>query len=59
MTTIDDFTKALKQHVKTSSATTKAFSLLVQDLAPVIGYEEAQRLLDIIIESQEGEDVAV
>lgn len=46
---------ALKTFVTTSSKTTIALLYLLEDLAPVIGYDEAQRLIDLIGEAHKGE----
>ena len=40
---------------KTSSAVVKVLLYLIQDLAPVIGYDEANRLVGIIGKAQEGD----
>ena len=50
----NDFDKSFKQFIRTSNATTKALVLLIKDLAPSLGYDEAQRLVDIISEAQKG-----
>ena len=41
--------------IETSSAVVKVLIYLIQDLAPVIGLAEAQRLVDIIGEAQKGD----
>lgn len=50
----NDFDKSFKQFIRTSNATTKALVLLIKDLAPILGYDKAQKLIDIISEAQEG-----
>ena len=45
--------KAWVQFVKTSSAVVKVLVYLIQDLASVIGYDEANRLVGIIGKAQE------
>ena len=46
---------ALKQFVRTSSAVLKVLIYLIEDLKPIIGMQEAQRLIDIIGEAQKDE----
>ena len=47
--------EACKQFVKTSNAVLKVLIYLINDLIPIIGTNEAQRLINIIGEAQEGE----
>lgn len=51
----DKNTKEWIKFVKTSSAVAKVLIYLIQDLAPVIGYDEANRLVGIIGKAQEGD----
>ena len=51
----DKNTKAWIKFVETSSAVVKVLIYLIQDLAPVIGYDEANRLVGIIGKAQEGD----
>ena len=51
----DEQESALKQFVKTTNATTNVLLCLLQDLAPIIGLNEAQRLVNIIDEAQKGD----
>jgi hypothetical protein len=44
--------KALQQFVETSSATVTILTSLIEDLAPIIGYDEANRLMKIYIDAQ-------
>jgi len=46
---------ALKQFVRTSNAVLKVLIYLIEDLKPIIGMQEAQRLIDIIGEAQKDE----
>lgn len=46
---------ALKQFIRTSNAVLKVLLYLIEDLQPVIGMKEAQRLVNIIGEAQKGE----
>lgn len=48
----DEVSKAWKQFFDTEHAVLTAFLDLIQDLVPVIGLNEAQRLFDIIKEAQ-------
>lgn len=48
----DEELKAWKQFFDTEQALLTAFLGLIQDLVPVIGLNEAQRLFDIIKEAQ-------
>lgn len=48
---------ALKQFVRTSNAVLKVLTYLIEDLIPIIGTQEAKRLIDIIGEAQKGEAV--
>lgn len=51
----DEEINAFKQFVRTSNAVLKVLIYLIQDLAPVIGYDEANRLVGIIGKAQEGD----
>ena len=44
----------LKMRVRLNSATTKVVIELIKDLAPVIGFGEANRLLGILDEATKG-----
>lgn len=44
--------KEWKQFFDTEQAVLTALLSLIQDLAPVIGFNEAQRLVNIIVEAQ-------
>lgn len=44
--------KALQQFVETSNATARILTSLIEDLAPIIGYDEANRLINIYIDAQ-------
>ena len=46
---------ALKQFVRTSNAVLKVLLYLIEDLKPIIGTKEAQRLVNIIGDAQKGE----
>ena len=46
---------ALNQFVRTSNAVLKVLIYLIEDLKPIIGVQEAQRLINIIGEAQKGE----
>lgn len=48
----DEESKAWKQFFDTENALLTAFLGLIRDLVPVIGLNEAQRLVDIIKEAQ-------
>ena len=52
----DKHKKAWKQFIETSSAVVKVLIYLIQDLAPVIGYDGANRLVGIIGKAQEGDN---
>ena len=49
--------KDIVECVNTRRATTQALLELINDLAPIIGYNEAQRLVNIIGEAQKGDTV--
>ena len=44
--------KAVSQFIRTSNATVKVVVNLINDLAPIIGYNEAERLLGFYKEAQ-------
>lgn len=50
----NDFDKAFGQFIRTSNATTTALVYLINDLVPVIGLDEAERLIKIIEKAQGG-----
>lgn len=50
-----DQIEAFKQFVRTSNEVLKVLIYLINDLIPIIGTNEAQRLINIIREAQEGE----
>lgn len=49
--------KDIVEWVNTRRATTQALLELINDLAPIIGYNEAQRLVNIIGAAQKGDTV--
>lgn len=51
----DEEIKAFKQFVRTSNAVLKVLIYLIQDLVPIIGHDEANRLVGIISKAQEGD----
>ena len=51
----DKTEKAWIKFIATSNAVVKVLICLIQDLAPVIGYDEANRLVGIIGKAQEGD----
>lgn len=46
--------KAIEQFINTSNATTQILLSLIEDLAPIIGYDEANRLVRIYTDAQKG-----
>lgn len=47
---------ALTQWINTRKATTEVVLCLIEDLAPIIGYNEATRLINIISEAQRSDE---
>ena len=54
MNDLTEFKERFIFFINTTNATIKAFAELVADLAPIIGEDEANRLLNIIREAQKG-----
>lgn len=48
--------KELRQWINTRRATTNALLELLNDLAPIIGYDEARRLVNIIGDAQKDDE---
>ena len=50
----DNEIEEVKQFIRTSNATVHIVVALIEDLAPLIGYDEATRLMKIYEEAQKG-----
>lgn len=52
----DKYKKEWIKFLRTSTAVANVLIYLIQDLAPVIGYNEANRLVGIIDKAQKGDN---